>query len=74
MKVKLVFDDWRKQGTVGSIYNTVKGIDLSLGNFHSGTTFRAVLALSDKADEAELAEALAAGYHPVFTVIAEKEG
>jgi len=73
MLVKLVFEDWRKRGTVGSIYQTEEGVELSMRNFHSGTVFRAALHLSDKDDDTELAEAIKAGYEPVFMLVSEEE-
>ena len=39
MKIKLVFLDWEKDGK--SIYNTPEGVELSFGQFHSGTMFDA---------------------------------
>ncbi len=62
--VILVFDDWRK--TDGeSAYNTEKGLELSSGDFHSGTVFHAVLLLSASNAE-ELSDAMADGFQPVF--------
>ena len=43
MTVDLVMDDWRKVGEPKSIYNTPLGVELSAGDLHSGTTFRAVV-------------------------------
>ena len=66
MKVKLVFDDWRRPAG-GSIYATPDGVVLSMGDFHSGTTFDAEISL-DRENTIELTEAVAHGYVPVFTV------
>lgn len=67
MKIKLVFEDWRERGG-RSIYMTPKGIDLSAGQFHSGTTFPGSIQLSFE-DEQELVRAMTKGYAPVFYLI-----
>ena len=63
MKIKLVFDDWQKEGK--SVYCTPKGTELSMGDFHSGTTFEGEIKL-DSGAEAEIKEAMALGYQPIF--------
>lgn len=68
MKIRLVFDDWRMHGT--SVYNSETGIELSMGDFHSGTTFDGTIELDDS-DEEELNRAIKAGYQPAFYLIAE---
>ena len=65
MKIKLVFDDWRKEGN--SIYGTSEGVKLSMYDFHAGSTFRGKIVL-DKHDEDVLKDALKQGYQPVFWV------
>ena len=65
MKIKLVFDDWQKKGI--SVYCTTDGVELSFGNFHSGTTFDGEIELT-KEDEEELSEAIKKGYQPIFWV------
>lgn len=65
MKIKLVFDDWRKEGK--SIYNTSKGAELSNHDFHAGATFEGNIQL-DAWEEKELREALEKGYRPVFWI------
>ena len=65
MKIKLVFDDWQVRGK--SVYATVKGSELSTGDFHAGTTFEGRIEL-DVDQQAELEQALKAGYQPVFWV------
>jgi hypothetical protein len=67
MKIKVVFDDWRERGG-NSVYQTEKGMDLSAGQFHSGTTFEGSIELNPD-DEKELADAMADGYAPAFYVI-----
>jgi hypothetical protein len=37
MKVNVIFEDWKEGGK--SIYNTEKGVDLSMGSMHSGSTW-----------------------------------
>lgn len=66
MKIKLVFHDWCK--LCKSIYSTEEGIELSLGDFHSGTTFDAEIEL-DEGNEKELKRAIKNGYQPTFYVI-----
>lgn len=65
MKVKLVFDDWTKDGE--SVYNTKLGIELSMGDFHSGSTFNAEIKLN-KEQRSEIEKSIAAGFHPTFDV------
>ena len=65
MKIKLVFDDWRKKGK--SIYNTSEGIALSNHGFHSGSTFDGEINLGNW-EEKELRKAIEEGYQPVFWV------
>lgn len=68
MKIKLVFNDWMRDGQ--SVYNTRKGVDLSMGHFHSGTVFEAEIKLDD-ANEDDLRKALEEGYEPHFYVVPE---
>ena len=65
MKVKLVFDDWKYRGK--SIYATDAGIELSKGDFHSGTTFDGEIIL-DPEQEEEVSLAMIAGFSPSFQV------
>ena len=65
MEIKLVFEDWRDRSHK-SIYSTEKGVDLSMGDFHSGTTFNATIEVDDPE---ELKKHLRQGYIPVFYVI-----
>jgi len=67
IKLFLVFDDWRKLSTGQSIYGSQEDIDneLSLGIFHSGTTFNAEIEV-DIGHDKTIAEALALGIVPVF--------
>jgi hypothetical protein len=66
----LIFDDWREMGK--SIYQTEKGVELSMGDFHSGTMFAGKIALGDEAAK-EWTEALRAGFQPVFCVMQQPE-
>ena len=66
MKIRLVFDDWRKNGK--SIYETEEGIELILGDFHSGSIFDGEINL-DEGDSKELQKALDSGFTPVFYVL-----
>jgi len=70
MKVRLVFEDWCKIGKWGSVYQTEEGVELSMGDFHSGTVFHADLIIDADADR-EIEEAHVKGYYPVFAVLPE---
>lgn len=65
MKISLVFDDWRKDGK--SVYSSQTGLDLSMGDYHSGSTFPATIEL-DKDQEQELIAALNNGFRPTFWI------
>ena len=62
MKIKLIFDDWRNKKQK-SVYPK-----LSMGDFHSGSTFNGEIDLSPE-QEAEFRENLEADYRPVFWVM-----
>lgn len=62
----MVFTDWRENGK--SVYNSEKGIKLSLGPFHSGTTFEGEISLN-KLDEQEIRAAIREGYEPIFHIL-----
>ena len=64
-RIDLVFDDWRKDGQ--TVYDTEEGMELSLGDFHTGTTFSGGIEL-DAVSERELRGALEAGCEPLFVV------
>ena len=66
MKIRLVFSDWQGKD-FKSVYNTEEGIYLSGGDFHSGSTFDAVIDL-DREQNAELKLALKKGFIPFFYV------
>ena len=66
MKIRLVFDDWKKD--YKSVYSTEKGVDLSMGPFHSGTIFEGEIDLHSSEEE-ELAKAMEAGFVPHFYII-----
>ena len=62
VKIKLAFRDWQRRcAPIGD----VDYCRLSLGDFHVGTTFDAEITL-DAEQEAELREAIEAGYQPVW--------
>ncbi len=63
IKVWVSFLDWTEKGT--SIYCTEKGVDLSMGVFHSGSTFDAEIEL-EQDDAQELIEAMQNGYQPCW--------
>ena len=62
---RLVFSDWQKLGK--SVYETGKGVMLSLGDFHSGTTFDDEIDITGS--EEELKKAMEDGFEPVFYAI-----
>jgi hypothetical protein len=64
-KVDLVFADWQRDGY--SVYNTERGIELSNGDFHSGTTFECAIHMGREEFE-ELCKAISEGYEPLFRV------
>jgi hypothetical protein len=61
--VRFAFNGWEKEGV--SVYNTEKGIELSMNDFHSGTVFHGILLLDEEHCEA-LGEALEQGFTPSF--------
>jgi hypothetical protein len=61
--MNLVFDDWKKGGK--SIYSTDEGAQLSMSDFHSGTTFTALIQFSKEQMEV-LEKAWAQGINPIF--------
>lgn len=64
--VKLIFMDWQKDGK--SVYGNKVGSELSMGNFHFGSTFAGGIVVETADQEQELRQALADGYEPVFAV------
>ncbi len=68
MKIKLVFDDWRREGR--SICRSPESIELSKHDFHAGSTFDARIDV-DAWQEKELRDALKKGYQPVFWITQE---
>ena len=66
MIIKLVFTDWQ-DSDFHSIYNTEKGIELSSGDFHSGSTFDTTITL-DEEQHKELKSALNKGFIPFFYI------
>jgi hypothetical protein len=63
MQIKLMFDNWMELGVIP--VRPSKYLELSTGDFHSGTTFDGTITL-DPEQEAELQVALGAGYKPRF--------
>ena len=64
MKVKLVFSDWQDANSM-SVYNTIGCLSLSSGDFHSGSTFDAMIEVEESE---ELLRRIRQGYRPVFYV------
>jgi hypothetical protein len=66
LTVSFAFYDWLREAV--SVYNnTEAGLQLSQGDFHSGTSFRGTLALDDD-QVLELRQAMQGGYAPAFYV------
>ena len=73
MKVKLVFDRWQRYTPEGivNLHETPEGIELEMGDFHSGSTFPGSIDLPEyQADE--MREAMKTGAEPVFIAIDER--
>ena len=70
MKIKLILDDWRKNGDA---VNPINECDLFDGDFHSGGTFDGSIELTVD-QRLELLAAIAAGCRPVFWVDIDREG
>ncbi len=64
MKINLVFHDWMYGGKK---MNNFKGIELSMRDFHGGSTFKGEIHL-DEEQEKELRQVIKQGYQPVFWV------
>lgn len=67
VNIHLVLDDWRKLGEKESIYLTEQGVELTMGVFHHGSAFNAIIELESD-DAQEFTQALQNGYVPVFWV------
>ena len=67
-QAKLAFEDWRRKDG-RSEYSTEKGLRLSAGDLHSGTTFNAKIEDMDAEDAERIREAGRQGVYPVFRVI-----
>lgn len=71
MKINLIFDDWREDGK--SIYNTEKGVALSLHDFHSGSTFKGEIELTEEQECELIVAETYANVEPVFRVTISRE-
>lgn len=71
VRVKMVLDDWRRVGEVDSIYDTERGIQLSLGDLHSGTTFDATIVLREEVMKEIMLAWKQDKSFPVFSVMME---
>jgi hypothetical protein len=71
MNIKLVFEDWLGNDHK-SIYNTQKGVELSAGDLHHGSTFNASIQL-DEDSTLDMVDALRHGFNAVFYVVPEVE-
>lgn len=66
MKIKLVFDDWQRNGK--SVGNKIE----NLFNFLPGCTFNGNIVLT-KEQRLELLAAISAGYTPMFWIDIDRE-
>lgn len=71
MKCRLVFDDWRRIGEAESVYATPLGIELSVGDLHSGTTFEAEVVLPQDIEEEIKASWNRHGAYPALCLMPE---
>jgi len=71
MKIKLVFSNWMMCGK--SIYQTEDGVQLTTGDFHSGSTFKADIDVLNEENEEEIKAAMQSGYEPVFYALLSDE-
>ena len=67
-RAKLAFEDWRRKDG-RSEYSTEKGLRLSAGDLHGGTTLNAKIEDMDAEDAERIREAGRQGVYPVFRVI-----
>ena len=67
LPIQLVFDHWK--GNKGQKLESNKEIELSMGQFHSGTVFKGTIKFLDGEDKAELFKALKDGYQPTFWIV-----
>jgi hypothetical protein len=69
----MAFEDWRQVGRADSVYATSLGIELSMGDLHSGATFVADVTLPAHI-ELEILKAMSdSKAYPVFRVIPNVE-
>ncbi len=74
LKIRLVFDRWAKWSPGGperDLSQTQEGVELSAGDFHSGTTFPAEVEL-DSENALELQKDLNMGYRPYFVMVPDE--
>lgn len=70
MKISLIFYDWIEKETGESVYCTERGVELSLGDLHSGTMFSAEIELENYQGEFE--KGVKSGLVPLF-ILERKE-
>jgi hypothetical protein len=68
MKVNVIFEDWKDAGK--SIYGTQKGMELSLGSLHGGSTWHGEINF-DPDTEREIKER--GKYRVIFEICPEEE-
>ena len=70
MKVDLVFSHWERRGM--ALDRTEEAIELSMGNFHGGSTFSGSIDLEED-DRLDLIDAAKIEADAVFSVVLPKE-
>jgi len=71
ISVRLAFHDWIRDGE--SVYGSEEGIELSIGNFHSGTVFSGTIILDDD-DANDLLDAINKKAYPAFLMVQASDG
>jgi hypothetical protein len=64
MKVKVIFEDWKQEGR--SIYDTNKGINLSMGSLHSGSTWEGEINFDPDTEKEMINKG---GFRAIFEIV-----
>ena len=63
--IRMTFDDLRRKGK--SMYSTEEGVQMTMGDIHSGSTFSGTITL-DEENMDQLNKMFEAGLQPVFWI------
>ena len=66
-RIHLIFDDWKDIPNNKSVYSTELGVNLSMGQLHSGTIFEGLIQLEED-QVADIEEGMKHNIKPVFYV------